>query len=207
MRLLLKGGKLTKDWINVTEHCLVTAAAVEAIANGIKLSEEETSKVIKTALIHDWDKRLPKKSGDFTDNEKTQANELLKKTQVDPTLLQATDPSFSPRCVLDEYTPSLSEKLIFYVDTITEESDIKPFQERLAQAKKRWPALGQNAELNAKIADKLGAGKTYWDAVLKVTNAIQEEIFDLLKENDCDLNNAAAVPQWVKETIEKNYRQ
>jgi len=219
MRLLLKGGKLVRRdnehkklslgdrqrWINVTEHCLVAAAEAEELANALGLPDEDKIQLGKAAAIHDWDKRLSKKSREFTEIEKTEAGELLEKTGVDKELMSATDPSFSKRCLIDHEDTTLLQRLLYYIDTITEESEVVPFKPRLVKAKERWPELGQNDELNREISAVLGEGKGYWELVDEMSAQVQQEIFNLLRQRGVELQSPDEVPRFIKMQIEKNY--
>lgn len=98
MRLLFRGGRLSKkdgDWNNVIDHCLIQGAEVEALARFFIFTKEEQEKLQKTALVHDWQKRLDSEPDQFTEEQINTAGELLNKVLPDPEILASTEKGFS----------------------------------------------------------------------------------------------------------------
>ncbi|KKR12036.1 MAG: hypothetical protein UT41_C0004G0003 [Candidatus Wolfebacteria bacterium GW2011_GWC2_39_22] len=220
MRLLLKGGKLVRKdengkvmeqddrrrWINVSEHCLVVTAEAEALAQAIGLTPEETLSLGKAAAIHDWDKRIHKKPQEFTEDDLIETERLLANTNVDHEVLSGTAHNFVKIFLVDEQPTTLLQRLLYYLDTITEENDIMPFKPRLAEGKKRAPKLGEDMELNNQIADKIGEGKGFWEGAEEISDRVQNEIFNLLKQKGFQLESPDEVPEFIKNQIQKNYK-
>ena len=71
MRLLFRGGKLweKEEWRNVAEHCLVEAVASEVLSDALQLPAKEKEELVKSAICHDWNKRMDVKPDDFTDKD------------------------------------------------------------------------------------------------------------------------------------------
>lgn len=191
-------------WANVTEHCLVEAAASEALTHALGLSLADTQAICKAAAVHDWDKRITKKPQEFTAEESAKVQAGLQKINADQNLLFATGPEFLEAGLMDNKA-TFPQKVLYYVDLICEGSTIMPLEQRLARAKERWPELAQNDPLNKKLEPLLGPGKNYFDAEVVYGNRTQQEIFDLLVARGHALQSPQEVPQFIEATVKANY--
>jgi hypothetical protein len=197
MRLLFRGGKLweKEGWRNVVEHSLPQGVAAEVLSEMLQLSKDEEEELIKNAICHDWNKRLEKKPEDFTDEDYEKGLDLIKKIDLNPELLRATEPDF-PKQILDadrlKKDIPIIQLLMFYIDNITNSTGaIVSIEDRLMDAQKRHP------ELNSE----------HWDTELTAGNVAQNKIYGLLKEKNISIGKPEDLPELVKNIIEKKYSE
>ena len=187
MRLLFRGGKLweKEDWRNVVEHSLVVAAATCEISDMLGLPEDEKEKLIKAAFCHDWDKRIKRKPEDFDNEEKTKARDFLMAVKPEKELIEATTRGFVGK--FHESQPNLLQKVAHYVDAIVLESQISPFKERLKKAAPKYGDLDAN----------------FWKNNIQITDEIEKEIFEILKERGVNVDSPEEIPNMISEKIKE----
>lgn len=157
--MLGKNHKGLDVWRNVSEHCLVQTAASGVLAEALGLPKEKKNKVELAAMTHDWDKKY-QSQGLRKINEKIESGEIseekggklkydffeeseehnlkgMRDRGVPENLIKLalTDghPSL-PR--MREADCTLEEKLVHYVGSVTNESDIVPLDTRIDNLKK-----------------------------------------------------------------------
>lgn len=196
MRLLFRGGKLTKadKWRNVAEHSLVQVAAIEALAESIGLAAEDKEKLCKAAACHDWDKRLEKQPDYFTEEERRLAREFLQTANPDQTLMEATKMEWLPRVVMEKKA-SLLEKLQFYIDDICQDSEIVSLDERIDEAEARERDLG------ASLETKTALGGNYRKKERELGHEIETEVFEKLKSQGINIEKPELLPSFLRKII------
>ena len=152
MRLLFRGGKLTSPdgWRNVAEHCLVQVAVAHNLGEILELSQEDKTSLEKVAACHDWDKRLNKKSQEFTPEENVRAQEFLKAVNPDKGLMTATGVEFIQMALVKGDSTFL-QRLQFYVDDIVAEGDVVKFDERIDKVEARRQDLNEDSTLTQRL--------------------------------------------------------
>ncbi len=228
MKFLLQQGKLTRrnsnnelsndtsqNWSNVIEHCLVEVAAAEAFALALKLNLEETRRLCQAAALHDWDKRLEiRGSKDFSETEKELAATMLTAMKPDMEILSSTHAEFLEHWINDQ-PRSFLQKLFCYIDNICEGSNITSPATRLRATAERQKKLANSQEWSQKVRQKLvSTGKltsnnattvNYFDGQLAAQEEFAEELFKKLVDGGHPLESPGAIPNFIKNAIEKNY--
>ena len=198
MRLLFRGAKLSKkegDWNNVIDHQLACLAATDVLSTALDLPEGSRQVLNKAALVHDWDQRLEKKPGHFTDEEKAAAKEQFEDLQADETLLEATGDGFS-RTVINGNASFLQE-ILFYTDNICKGSEIVPLKQRLDEVEARRSDLNEDQELTRKL------GGRYWDIERKGATEAERKIFEGLKAKGVDIKSQEEIPSFINQKVEE----
>lgn len=198
MRLLFRGGKLTKPsgWRNVVEHSLVQVAVAETLAENIRLPIKDAEALAKVAACHDWEKRLNKRPQDFTEEERRTTEEFLRKTNPNRILMDATKMEWLRRAVV-EGKASFLEKLQFCIDDIIKGSEIVSLDERIDEAEAREGNLGAGPELEAEL------GGRYRVKERELGHEIEREIFDILKKRGIDIGRPELLPNFLRARIEE----
>ncbi len=201
MRLLFRGGGLYKKdhWRNVVEHCLVQIAVADELSDLIGLPPEEKTDLIKVAACHDWTKRLEKKPDDFTEEERAKAKMFLRRVNPNQNLMAATGPEIFERTLIKKESTFL-ERLQGYIDDITSGSEIVEYDKRIDEAEKRYPELGSNSELEAKL------GGRFFDKVREFDNQVAQEIFERLPNSVCEqIGEPKNIPNFIRKQIERRW--
>ena len=190
MRLLFRGGKLSPkfgDWNNVINHSLVQTAAMDVLGDALALPVDGTQKLRSNALVHDWRKRLDRKPGDFTDEQKAAVQRFIDAAQPDESLLAATEAGFSKKILDGEATDE--QKLMFYVDDIARGSEIIGIEERIREVEQRNPMVDPiwNEQL----------GMPYWEAERKAAHKVEGELFQQLTSKGVSLSAPDQIPQFL----------
>lgn len=200
MRLLTKGGKLIGDWTNVVQHCLVQAAAAEILTGWLDLSDSAPF-ICSVAACHDWKKRRDLKPRDFSWWEAIYGNFLMRKLNLDETLMFATTPSFLIQHA-NAKTSGVSylQRIQFYLDSITMEAQIVPFLERIQEAETRHPELNQDEKITALLD-----GRRYWEVEREVAFNVQKEIFHNIsvREDTLELRAHEQIPQFINDELNR----
>ncbi|HRH24010.1 MAG TPA: hypothetical protein PK109_00245 [Candidatus Paceibacterota bacterium] len=176
MRTLFRGGKLTSEsgWRNVAEHCFASAVAADIFTDALNLTAEEGRALTSTSAVSDWNKRLEKRPGDFSNEDKAIAQELLSQIAPDKKLLAATHPEFFVRAYEDPQNIPFLENLMLYIDNTTDESNWVSFRERLPKVMNRWKDLDET------YSPRLG-GKKFVEFAIEHDASFQEELYVRLK--------------------------
>lgn len=197
MRLLFRGGRLSKkegDWNNVIDHCLVQAAEANVFASLLGLPEEDGHKLRVAALCHDWKKRLEKNPEDFTQKQKSKAQELLEKVSPDQNLMKATELGFSKTILEDE--ASFLQELLFYIDDITRGSQIVELEERISETEART-----NLNQDQRITEQLGG--PHWDIERLAARQVEQKFYFLLKERGVNIDIPQNIPLLIKKMVDE----
>ncbi len=163
-----------KDWSNVVRHCLAEGGAADALGHLLGLSEEDKENLIQAAILHDFDKRveietLRNKKEKYTQaahDFKSVSEEVLRKHGIKPEIIQIID------AVGDTETPyregvTLLQKVMFYIDNITEETNLVNVKTKRDGLAKRYPKLltesdymdkwvSSTEEVEKELAEKIG---------------------------------------------------
>ena len=212
MRLLFRGGKLTKKdkWRNVAEHCVVQLATAEVLADLLGLSPRDRQKLCSVAAVHDWRKRIEKKKIQDPDSADTYALRFLPAVDPDPELMEATGPKFIERVLRGDML-SFLQKLQCYLDDICGEreeentlvTDIMPLGDRIAEVSGRNPHPENEEEyasLKALLAEK---GKDYWTVELDFTKEVELEIWKRLGGEARGIARPEDVPIFLRSELQR----
>lgn len=189
LRLLFRGGKLSPkygDWDNVIRHCLAETAAVEVLSSLLNLPEDQAIKLQETSLAHDWKKRFDKKAREFNIPEIRRAIRLLKEAGLDRNLREATSPGFA-RAILNGEA-DLSQKILFYVDSITRGDQIVGIEARIQEAAERTQEE---------------YGSEFWEEEKQAAAQVEQELYELLKQEGHEIDQPSEIPDLIKKGIEE----
>ncbi len=176
LRLHKEFGLLPKSegWSNVVRHCLVEAVAAEVMSENLHLSEKETRDLVQAAVLHDFYKRqemeLLKEKGASAENlmaAEEESAEILTEKKINPFVIKLTDSvGLTKIDRMKESDVTISEKVMFYIDMITNNDDIVNLRDRVAALPARYPAIAATGiypillkasqEIEAELAQKIG---------------------------------------------------
>lgn len=149
MKILEEGAVLGKDgreWRNIAAHCLFEAACVDTLAEVLGLSDEQRDQLSRAAILHDWYKRREIEAmredgvtlgyAKASAESKAQLHELGVKDEI----IQLTS-AIIPDSLDPEYLKSrpLGEKIIHYIDAITETTNLVDVATRMQAGLSRSP--------------------------------------------------------------------
>jgi hypothetical protein len=193
VQLLLDGGKLVEDWANVARHCLIQAMAAEVIADLLGLDAQIKRRLASVALVHDWRKRLDLRPHDFSEAEIRGVAELEGEVKPDEDLMNATTAGFLVRVLNGEAT--FLELIQFYLDDITKNDTIVPFEERIADSAARTPV--PDADVSSKLP------RPFWDVERDVGHQVERMLFAILKARQIEIENPPEIPGLILAEISK----
>ncbi len=192
IRLSVNGGLLRKDIKDpppykggrgALEHQVVVGLGCEALGELLGLPNYGKLTLRENGLTHDWDKR-DEMLGETPDPDRRIVISKAKRklVRLDAKLKFATGRGFLD--VLESGGASWLQKLIFYVDDITELSNIVLLEDRIKSARER-DAKKHKIETND------------WDRELRLAKGVQKEIFIALQENGINIENESDVPIFI----------
>ncbi|HTE48354.1 MAG TPA: hypothetical protein VK675_00405, partial [Candidatus Paceibacterota bacterium] len=141
----------TEGWANVSRHCLVEAVAMDVMAKEFELSDEDKNNLIHAALLHDFYKRkeieLFKEKGDSVENvikAEKESEEALIGRDISPRVVVLTS-SIGVAAIDKMKRPdtTLEEKMMFYIDNITENDNIVNLKDKINALPARYPEIAQ----------------------------------------------------------------
>lgn len=152
MRILKEGGILGKensDWRNVSEHCLVEAVGADILAEHLNADRQT---VVQGVLLHDWYKRheigARREHGAVAGFALSSAEDpaQLKELGVSENIIRIAHANI-PESDDPEYLEQrpLEDKIMHYMDMITDQSDFIEAEERLRKTESN-PATMQFLE-------------------------------------------------------------
>jgi hypothetical protein len=157
MKILQKGGILgtgdgNESWRNISEHVLTEGVVADVLAEALSLSPIDRKKIVKAAILHDWYKRREieafKKFGGYEGYLKAGAEDgkLLREYGVPEELIELAHSNIPrPDEVNNTNTKSLAsrsllEKLMHYIDIITDNTDLVGYDVKIGLARTK-PAV------------------------------------------------------------------
>ncbi len=183
-----------KEWRNVAEHCVAVARGLDALGGLLGMSDEEREHMVKTGLIHDWNKRLTKNPEAFTDEERATAEAYAKQilAEHDPRghFIDATEPRGLPRLEGDDAT--VAEHCVHYIDLSCLPEGIVGPEKRLHDLRTRHAGIDYDKEYPG-----------FWDR--KEALAAREEamFLDIIRKNGHAVPPNARLCDVLKEEVEK----
>ena len=156
------------------------AVAIDVLSDFLKIGKRDKEDLVRTVAIHDWDKKLEVKG--ITPDLQTQANIVRFMSAVHPKkeLLTATNPEFID--IYQNGNPSLLQKIIFYIDNITNEGSIEPFRDRIDATRARHPDHD-------------------WDTELSITEEVERDLAYMVLINGHHLSQASDLPSLILSKI------
>ncbi len=137
-----------KEWRNVAEHCIAVGRGLQALGEMLGLDPETIGAMAETGVLHDWNKRAVKDRAAFSDDElkdaEAQVIDVLKKSDPDGRLIDATEPRGLPRLETPEAT--LAEHCVHFVDLSCMPQGFVPPEERIAELRERHGKIDYDAE-------------------------------------------------------------
>lgn len=220
-------------WRNVSEHCVVQAAACGELARALNLSQEGVKNLELAAMAHDWDKKFQSTelrrinqqiaSGEMTEeeggkvkydfveeSEKHSVNGLRQKGIPEEIIRIASADGHPalPRMMSPDCT--IEEKILHYVGSITDESRIVPLDERIDNLERNERYKMMN-EYGLKVP--WTGGKTLYWVQREVGHQIEKELTKRLIASS-NLNNGwqerlskdpTQLPNFIRERVESHY--
>ncbi len=163
-----------KDWSNVVRHCLAEAGAADALGHLLSLPEEDKENLIQAAILHDFDKKLEienirGQSGKITqasEKFKLVSKETLHKKGIKPEIIEIID-SVGDTDIMRKENITLLQKVMFYIDNITEGTNLVNVKVKRDGLLKRYPKLAEESgfldkwvssteEVQKELAEKIG---------------------------------------------------
>ncbi len=180
-----------KDWSSVIRHCLAEAGAVDAMARMLNFSKEDKENLIKAAILHDFDKRVEieamraNKENPVAAVEKVKliGREILKNNGVKPEIIEIIG-GIADLDIIHKDNVSLSQKILFYVDNITEGTNLVSVKDRHAALVKRYPKI-------------MVEGGPY-DNWVSSTEEVQKELAEKI-----GLTNPAELPEFILQKVKQ----
>ncbi|TSC84961.1 MAG: Uncharacterized protein G01um101413_345 [Parcubacteria group bacterium Gr01-1014_13] len=168
------GSSGQEDWSNVIRHCLAEAGAADALSDLLGLSEEDKKTLIQAAILHDFDKRLEietirgqsGKVSEASEKFKSVSKETLRKNGIKPEIIDIIG-SIADIDILEKENVSLLQKMMFYIDNITEGTNLVDVKIKRDGVLKRYPKLADESdfldkwvssteEIQKELAEKIG---------------------------------------------------
>ena len=189
----------TEGWANVSRHCLVEAVAMDVLGRELRLSEKERSNLVQAALLHDFYKRkeieLMKKEGDSMATvveAEEGSNIILNERGTDPQIVLLTNSVGGAQIErMKKIETTLPEKIMFYIDNITDNDNIVGLKNRIANLPSRYPDIAKTG---------------IYRRLLEVSEEIQGEL-----AGKVGLDNPDALPEYIKtkirEAVESSARE
>lgn len=185
----------TEGWSNVSEHCLLEAVAVDVVSEKLNLGQKERDRLVEAALLHDYFKRREietmKARGetglDIIKEVEVQSESVLISKGVDPEVVRMTGLVGAGSLEYFENNDTkLDEKILHYVDDITDNIQILPLRDRVEKVAKKYPDL-----------DKTGSYKKQ----LSISESIQQELALRL-----GVIEPEKLPEYIVQQIEERVR-
>lgn len=184
----------SEGWANIVRHCLIQAAAMEVIADGLKFQKKEKDDLVLAALVHDFYKRreleLIKKEGDSTatlEKAEEQSAKILLENNIDSEVVKITDAiGITKLDLIKDPSCTLAEKIMFYVDSITLHDQILSLKEKVAELPSRYPHIA-----------KTGIYPVYLAVAIDVEKELAAKM---------NLTNPSKLPKYINENIRKNLK-
>ena len=220
-------------WRNVSEHCLVQTAACGTLAEELGLPQESRRNLELAAMTHDWDKKYQSTglkrinqqiaSGEITEekggkvkydffeeSEEHSVNGMRAKGIPEEIIRMASADGHPALPRMMSPDSSLEKKILHYVGSICDESNIVPLDQRIDN-------LGKNERY--KMMNEYGrqvpwtGGRTLYEVQRQVGHDIEKEIVNLLlhRSNVSDgwktrlQADPKQLPLFVKEKVEERY--
>ena len=166
-KLLKEKGKLVDDWANVYEHCKMEGNIAMIIARILDLSEEDTSSLIRAAILHDWYKRNERESQNYDSN---YSRVELTKLGIDENIINIAHSvgHTSLNTIMDS---DFLCKIMHFIDDITYGSEILEIDNRvhLTESSGRYTKLIEDCRKDFN-------GRSFFDVQKEIGNEIQAEI-------------------------------
>lgn len=211
MKLHKEFGLLPKKegWGNISEHCVVEAAAAEVVADSLGLSEDLKRKLVQAALLHDYYKRrevekarAAKNSATSFDEAADESKRILLERGIDKDVVTIADSaghtSLSAMQDLLQRSDELNDveklQMVFhYLDDITLNTDIVPLDLRIDML-----------ENNPKYVKLNESGREIFNGrkMFDVQREVGQRIESWLAKNS-GVEDAKKTPLVIKEEIEE----
>lgn len=193
MRLVLRGGKLTKKdgWRNVVEHSMAVSVAAGTLSELLDLPSETRDALCAGLAAHDWDKRIEKKKLDVTDDGREKIAAWMQDLPPGASdAVQATKiTAYEIRDIARKPELSFAE-IARYADSICDGSSIVPWRQRIDNVRPRYPHLTDEyfqAEMDAAMLTEA-----------KIAAYLASKGMEIEPEN---------IPALVREMIEKKIEE
>jgi predicted hydrolase (HD superfamily) len=184
-----------KDWSNVIRHCLAEAGAADALSHLLDLSAEDKENLIQAAILHDFDKKLEienirGQSGKITEASekfKLVSKETLRKNGIKSEIIDIID-SVGDVDIVHKENVSLLQKAMFYIDNITEGSNLVNVKIKRDGLLKRYAKLAEESE--------------FLDKWVSSTEEIQKELAEKI-----GLSNSEELPSFILQKVKELARK
>ena len=162
---------------------------MEVIADELNLSTKDKDKLVLAGLVHDFYKRqeleLIIKEGDSTtslEKAEEESAQILLRHKIDPDVVKITDAiGITKLDRIKDPSCTLSEKIMFYIDSITKHDEIVSLEDKVAELPSRYPDIA-----------KTGIYPVY----LKVAQGVEAELAAKM-----GLENPAGLPSYIKQRV------
>ena len=158
---------VSEGWANIVRHCLLEAAAMEVVANKLKVSVGDKDKLTLAGLIHDFYKRreieLIREEGDSTATlrkAEKQHYKILKENNIDQEIIAITDAiGITKLDRIKDPSCTLYEKIMFYIDSITKHDQLVTLEEKVEELPQHYPDIAKTGiyPVYLKISQKVEA--------------------------------------------------
>ncbi|MEK7509206.1 MAG: hypothetical protein AAB605_00660 [Patescibacteria group bacterium] len=207
MRVLKKGkilGHGSEGWRNIAEHCLLAGVTAYMLGRLAGLEEADLHELTSAALTHDWDKRLQKEQAQLPG---TRTSEGLVMTGSDSKILDQMEREkrgierVTGHDLRDFDTWNMKEKIMRYVDsclgtTPDGRAYLQDWHQRFEALRKRSP------KMNIDVGNELYGGTPLFDKQEEITEIVEKELFELVKENNPQLSQKFLAPSDLRMLVE-----
>lgn len=207
LRLHEEYGVLEKKegWRNVSEHCLLEAVAVDILAEKLNLDETIRSELVTGAILHDFHKReqmkLFQEKGASTKSlmeSEEVSSRILKEKDFSEGIISVASAAADTKKMAQSFSDtSLSERIIYYIDSITDNNEISTIEKRVSKSE----ASERYRRINEEAREYLN-GQTQLETMRKISTDIQKELAEKLKIED-----PTTLPKWIEGEIKKRVEE
>lgn len=202
MRRAKEAGLFPKKegWLNVVEHIVVEAEAVDVLAEALGVSEEDRKNLVTAAMLHDVYKRketeLARKgtAADFVEQSEALQSKWLRNLGYSDEIVELSESVGHPSLMrfqnLDQIL--LIKKIIHYVDDITLNNDLVLLDDRInyLETNTRYAEVNQQGMAIF--------GKPYFTVQREISKKIEQEFAQKL-----GLEDPTQLPFWTRDRILK----
>lgn len=165
-------GRLTDDWSNVYEHCRMEAYIAMILSRILDLSSEDMDDLIKSAILHDWYKRIERESENY---ETSYSYDKLVECGYSEKIASISHSVGHTSLNTIESKPLLN-KLMHFIDDIVSGTSITEISNRVEETRNtgRYKKLEEDYKVHLN-------GRSFFDVQIEVGEKIQNEIENLSK--------------------------
>lgn len=152
-QILKNHGRLVDDWSNVYDHCKKEAEIALILSRLLNLTPDNTDKLVKSAILHDWNKRNERESANATGfmaykESEQKSEEGLLALGVNHVVVDIAHSVGSTDLNTIEQCDDVLKMAMHYIDDITSNTEVVEINERCDRLEKldrykQWNEYGR----------------------------------------------------------------